>query len=181
MAESAYAADLKSAFRKRDYGFESHLAYSTFYEGQPRLSKKTKTVLSKTRSKAVGKKTNKAAKKKSAKKKKNAKAPTKKSTPVKKETWFVYVLECVDLTLYVGIAKNVQKRFAMHSTGKGAKYTRAHKPRLVVYTEKLNNIGDAMRREREIKKWSRPQKVKTLNLPCREQIRPKRRRRKKAA
>ena len=43
--------------------------------------------------------------------------------------WFVYLLECVDGSLYTGVAVDVDKRYASHAAGKGARYTRAHPPR----------------------------------------------------
>ncbi|MFQ6977327.1 MAG: GIY-YIG nuclease family protein [Oscillibacter sp.] len=40
--------------------------------------------------------------------------------------WYVYMLRCEDGSLYTGIASDVEKRFAMHKSGHGAKYTRSH-------------------------------------------------------
>jgi len=42
--------------------------------------------------------------------------------------WYVYLLECRDGSVYTGIATNVERRYAQHATGKGARYTRAHPP-----------------------------------------------------
>ena len=47
--------------------------------------------------------------------------------------WYVYMLRCEDGSLYTGIASDVEKRFAMHKSGHGAKYTRSHPPVAVVY------------------------------------------------
>lgn len=44
------------------------------------------------------------------------------------EGWWVYILLCEDGSFYTGIARDVRKRFAAHQRGKGARYTRAHKP-----------------------------------------------------
>jgi putative endonuclease len=43
-------------------------------------------------------------------------------------SWFVYVIECRDGSLYTGIAVDVAKRYATHAAGKGARYTRSHPP-----------------------------------------------------
>jgi putative endonuclease len=43
-------------------------------------------------------------------------------------SWFLYVIECVDGSLYTGIARDPQARFAAHAAGKGARYTRSHAP-----------------------------------------------------
>ena len=42
--------------------------------------------------------------------------------------YYLYILQTQDNTLYCGIARDVQKRFQEHLSGKGAKYTRSHKP-----------------------------------------------------
>ena len=47
--------------------------------------------------------------------------------------WYVYMLRCEDGSLYTGIASDVEKRFAVHKSGHGAKYTRSHPPVAVVY------------------------------------------------
>ena len=75
------------------------------------------------------------------------------------QVYFVYIIECVDGTLYTGIAKDCEKRFKEHSTRKGAKYTRSHKPLRIVYKEPVCGKGRALRREYEIKQLSRNEKI----------------------
>ncbi|MCO7127715.1 GIY-YIG nuclease family protein [Sporolactobacillus shoreicorticis] len=70
----------------------------------------------------------------------------------------VYILECADGSLYTGYAADVAKRFALHRSGKGAKYTRSHKPMRVVYQEELKDKSAAMRREWAIKRLTRQEK-----------------------
>lgn len=72
--------------------------------------------------------------------------------------WFLYIVKCIDGSLYTGIAKDVQKRFLEHVSGKGAAYTKIHKPLEVVYTEKLESRSLALKREYEIKRWPRNKK-----------------------
>lgn len=43
--------------------------------------------------------------------------------------WFVYLIECRDDSIYTGITNDVERRYAQHCAGKGARYTRAHPPR----------------------------------------------------
>ena len=50
-------------------------------------------------------------------------------------TNYTYILRCGDSSLYTGWTNNLKKRLAEHSLGKGAKYTRAHLPVLLVYYE----------------------------------------------
>lgn len=76
--------------------------------------------------------------------------------------WFVYVLSCTDGSFYTGITINPQKRLITHKKGKGGKYTRSHKPESIVYLEKAETKGEALRREWEIKKWNKKKKIKLL-------------------
>lgn len=73
--------------------------------------------------------------------------------------WFVYILLCKDGSLYTGISNNVKKRLSDHKEGKGGKYTRSHQPLKVVYQEELITRSEALKREAEIKSWSRQQKI----------------------
>ncbi|MBQ8800923.1 MAG: GIY-YIG nuclease family protein [Clostridium sp.] len=73
--------------------------------------------------------------------------------------WYVYMLRCGDGTLYTGMTDNVEKRFAAHCAGKGAKYTRGRGPLELVYTEAVSDKSAALRREYEIKKMSRQRKL----------------------
>ena len=58
--------------------------------------------------------------------------------------WYVYMLRCEDGSLYTGIASDVEKRFAMHKSGHGAKYTRSHPPVAVVYREQCSDKAAAL-------------------------------------
>lgn len=77
--------------------------------------------------------------------------------------YFVYILLCKDKSLYTGITNDVAKRFSAHKKGKGARYTRSHPPVKIVHTEKYRTKGRALKREAEIKRLSRPQKLKLIN------------------
>ena len=77
--------------------------------------------------------------------------------------YFVYILETVDNTLYCGVAKDVLKRFDEHKNGLGAKYTKAHKPLMLVYVEIFKSKNDALKEEYRIKKTlSRKQKLELV-------------------
>lgn len=75
------------------------------------------------------------------------------------KTWYVYILECGDGTLYTGITDDVQRRLQMHRSGKGAKYTRGRLPLELRYKETCGPYSDALRREAQIKKLSRAEKL----------------------
>ncbi len=74
--------------------------------------------------------------------------------------WYVYMLRCADDSLYTGVAADVEKRFAAHKSGCGAKYTRSHPPVAIVYREMCADKGAALRREAAIKKLPRAEKLK---------------------
>ncbi|MDH5369381.1 MAG: GIY-YIG nuclease family protein [Gammaproteobacteria bacterium] len=77
--------------------------------------------------------------------------------------WFVYILECNDKTLYTGITNNIEKRIEQHNSGKeAAKYTRVRRPVKCVYKETHKNRSEATKREFEIKKLSRGEKLKLI-------------------
>lgn len=66
-------------------------------------------------------------------------------------SWFVYILECRDGSLYTGIAIDVAKRYAMHVVGKGARYTRSHPPARILATFAHPDRSSASRAEYVIK------------------------------
>lgn len=78
--------------------------------------------------------------------------------------YFVYLLLCSDHSLYTGISPDPQKRFLQHQAGRGGAYTRSHPPLKIVYQENHPDRSSALRREAEIKKWSRKQKISKLDI-----------------
>ncbi len=76
---------------------------------------------------------------------------------------YVYILECVDGTLYTGYTNNLDKRIKVHNKGKGAKYTRARLPVKLVYYEELTTKSQALKREYAIKSMNRQDKIKLIN------------------
>ncbi len=72
---------------------------------------------------------------------------------------FVYILECADGSLYTGWTDDLERRLRRHNAGRGAKYTRSRLPVRLVYHERADDKPSALRREIEIKKLSRAQKL----------------------
>ncbi len=66
--------------------------------------------------------------------------------------WTVYIVRCVDQSLYTGIAKDLGQRIAQHNAGTGAAYTRARRPVTLVHQEPAPNRSMAQRREAAIKR-----------------------------
>jgi putative endonuclease len=73
----------------------------------------------------------------------------------------VYVLLCKDNSFYVGYTDNLKKRIAEHNSGQGSKYIRSKLPAKVVRYEKYETKEEAIKRERQIKGWT---KIKKINL-----------------
>jgi putative endonuclease len=72
--------------------------------------------------------------------------------------WFVYMLRCSNGSLYVGETNDVAQRVADHGRGRGAAHTAKHRPVQLAYFEKHQNRADCLRRERQLKRWSRAKK-----------------------
>ena len=71
---------------------------------------------------------------------------------------FVYIVRCADGTLYTGYARDPQKRAEVHNNGRGARYTAGRRPVRLVYCEACGSEGEALRREYQVKRWSRMRK-----------------------
>ena len=69
------------------------------------------------------------------------------------------MLRCGDDSLYTGIAMDVERRLAVHRSGKGAKYTRGRGPLELVYMEECGSHSEALKRELAIKALSRIEKA----------------------
>ena len=78
------------------------------------------------------------------------------------KSWWLYILRCGDGTCYTGIAVDVDRRFAAHCSGKGARYTRGRGPLTVVYREECGDHSAALRREYAVKQLSREEKLKII-------------------
>lgn len=78
-------------------------------------------------------------------------------------SYWVYMLRCGDGSLYTGIALDVDRRLAVHQSGKGAKYTRSRRPLAVVYREELPDKSAALRREIAIKRLTHAEKLELIS------------------
>ena len=78
-------------------------------------------------------------------------------------SWFVYMLRCADGTLYTGSTNDVEARLHAHNFLKtGAKYTRARRPVELVYKQEVDTRSNAQKREAEVKRMSRGEKLDLL-------------------
>ncbi|MGQ7908994.1 GIY-YIG nuclease family protein, partial [Burkholderia sp. BC1] len=73
-------------------------------------------------------------------------------------SWFLYLIECVDDSVYTGITTDVAARFDEHAAGKGARYTRSRKPRAVLASFPLPDRSIASKAEYWVKRLTAAQK-----------------------
>ena len=73
--------------------------------------------------------------------------------------WYVYILECAGGHCYVGHTEDLEARFKAHLAGVGADFTRRHLPLRIVFTEEFLEESSAVRREGQLKRWSRAKKL----------------------
>jgi putative endonuclease len=78
--------------------------------------------------------------------------------------WYIYVLLCEDGSFYTGYTDDIDRRFLVHQSGKGGKYTRSHPPQKILYREECSTKSAALKREIEIKRWPRKKKIALLDL-----------------
>ena len=76
--------------------------------------------------------------------------------------WYVYLIECADGSLYTGISTDVERRFQEHLAGKGARYTRSHKPVRLVASRPVGSRSEALSAEAAIKRLPKERKIAAL-------------------
>lgn len=83
-------------------------------------------------------------------------------TKTEARLYFVYIVRCSDGTLYTGSSTDVAKRVIRHNAGKGAKYTRARGPVVLVWSKQMPSWIEAAREEYRIKQLTRKQKEELI-------------------
>jgi len=73
--------------------------------------------------------------------------------------WYVYVIECKDGLLYTGITNNLKVRIGQHNRGRGCRFTKFRMSVKLLYNEAFLEKNDALKREVEIKGWTRRRKL----------------------
>jgi predicted GIY-YIG superfamily endonuclease len=81
------------------------------------------------------------------------------SASVPADSFFVYILQCADGSLYVGHTSNVEDRVKAHNEGRGALWTACRRPVQLVYSENQPTEEQAIVRERQIKRWTHGKKL----------------------
>ena len=74
------------------------------------------------------------------------------------KAWFVYLVRAANGALYCGISDDPQRRFAVHRSGKGARFFHSSPAQALVYVEACPDKSAALKRERAIKALKKPAK-----------------------
>lgn len=85
------------------------------------------------------------------------------SASARADSYFVYIVRCNDDSLYVGHTANVPERVETHNDGRGALWTACRRPVNLVYQERHASEAQAIRRERQIKRWTHAKKLALIN------------------
>ena len=80
------------------------------------------------------------------------------AAPTEEPRWFLYLLECEGDSIYTGITTDVQRRYAQHLAGTGAKYTRSRKPLRLLGWLEFSTKSEALKAEIRTKRMSAAQK-----------------------
>ncbi len=74
------------------------------------------------------------------------------------DVYYVYILQCSDNSYYTGYTPDIPRRLKEHNAGYGSRITRSKRPVVLVHHESYRSKSEAMRREAQIKSWSRAKK-----------------------
>jgi len=77
--------------------------------------------------------------------------------------WFIYILKCSDNSYYVGHTEDIETRLKLHTNGRASKHTAARRPVTLFYHEITDSKTSAMKREQQIKHWSKAKKEALIN------------------
>ncbi len=77
--------------------------------------------------------------------------------------WYVYIIECLDNSYYVGRTWNPEIRYKQHLSRLGGKFTAKHGVKRLAYLEEFDNFEAACLREKQLKGWTRKKKEKLIN------------------
>ena len=73
--------------------------------------------------------------------------------------YYVYIVASKSRVLYVGMTGFLMNRVLRHGSGEGGAFTRKYRVNRLVYYECFHQVGNAIARETEMKKWRREKKI----------------------
>ena len=72
--------------------------------------------------------------------------------------WSVYILRCRDDSVYIGSTTDLESRVLKHNDGSASRFTATRRPVTLVYSEPHATCDGALKRERQLKRWTRKKK-----------------------
>ena len=73
--------------------------------------------------------------------------------------YFVYIVASHSGVLYTGVTNDLNRRVGEHKEGQISSFSKRYKVNRLVYYESMNDVKDAIAREKQIKRWRRDKKV----------------------
>lgn len=86
--------------------------------------------------------------------------PKSNPTPI----WHLYLIECVDGSYYTGVTTDVERRYSQHVIGKGARYTRSHKPMRLLASCAIGSRSEALKVELAVKRLPKEEKLSAFTM-----------------
>jgi putative endonuclease len=77
--------------------------------------------------------------------------------------FYVYALRCADASLYVGYSTDPERRLRQHNAGRGARYTRARRPVVLLRQWSFPSLGEALRFEYALKRLPKAEKERLVH------------------
>ena len=80
------------------------------------------------------------------------------------DSWFVYLVRCLDGSFYAGVTTDLKRRVRQHN-GEilgGANYTRARRPVALAWYEECENRSVAQQREYSVRRLSKREKQRLV-------------------
>lgn len=78
--------------------------------------------------------------------------------------FYVYILRCADSALYIGMTSDLNRRFLEHIHGKyPSAFTFKRRPVELIWSATFTSVHDAIRTEKQLKKWTRKKKEALIN------------------
>jgi putative endonuclease len=79
------------------------------------------------------------------------------------KNYYVYIMASQrNGTLYIGVTNDIIRRVAEHKQGLIEGFSKEHKVHLLVHLEWFGDIRDAIKREKQLKKWNRQWKLELI-------------------
>ncbi len=76
---------------------------------------------------------------------------------------YVYIMSNFGRTvLYIGVTNNIERRVLEHKSGIGSKFTGKYNCVYLIYYERMQDISQAIKREKQLKTWKRDWKMKLI-------------------